>query len=221
MKITSWNVRGLSIPDKKCLVKHFLSIHNPDVLLLQETKLGGDKTGQFINSCSKWDGLFQDAIDTAGGLGVVWNPVNVEVVPIASHENWMACEIKDIGTNFHFPIFNVYGLTKTEDKLKVLREITVQASLVEKDKAIIVGDFNAQLDVDEKEGGLKKCSKVMEDFRDFIEHNMLIDIILKNGKYTWINRRLNFSKKSERLDRFFAGDWWLTGDLLLVTCIIP
>lgn len=133
----------------------------------------------------------------------------------------MACEIKSIRTNFHFPIFNVYGPTKTEDKLNIWREIIVQASLVEKDKAIIVGDFNALLDVDEKEGGLRKCSKVMEDFRDFIEHNKLINIIPKNGKFTWTNRRLNFSKISERLDRFFAGDWRLTGDLLLVTCSIP
>ncbi|XP_059067401.1 uncharacterized protein LOC131858236 [Cryptomeria japonica] len=183
MKITSWNVRGLSAPNKKRLVKRFLYIHNPDVLLLQETKLGGDKTGQFINSFSKWDGFFHDVIGSAGGLGVVWNPATIEVVPIASHENWMACEIKCIGTNFWFPIFNVYGLTNIEDKLKVWREIIMQETLVEKDRAIIAGGFNALLDVDEK-GGLRKCSKVMERLRDFIENNKLMDIILKNGKFT-------------------------------------
>ncbi|GLJ17925.1 hypothetical protein SUGI_0314210 [Cryptomeria japonica] len=100
---------------------------------------------------AKGEGFSLDAIGSAGGLSVVWNPANVEVVPIASHENWMACEIKGIGTNLQFPFFNVYGPTKTKDKLKVWREITMQASLVEKDKAIIAGDFNALLDVDEKD----------------------------------------------------------------------
>ncbi|GLJ47564.1 hypothetical protein SUGI_1004460 [Cryptomeria japonica] len=163
----------------------------------------------------------EDAIGSVGGLGMVWNLATVEVAPIASHQNWRACEIKGIGTNFRFPIFNVYGPMKTEDKLKVWREITLQSHLVELDRVITVGDFNALLDVDEEKGGLRKCSKVIKDFRDFIEHNKLIDIILKNDKFTWTNKRLNFSKISERLDRFFAREWWLSGDMLLVTSIIP
>ncbi|XP_057871826.2 uncharacterized protein LOC131078174 [Cryptomeria japonica] len=152
---------------------------------------------------------------------MVWNLAKSEVTPISSHENWMACEIKGIGTDLWFPIFNVYGLMKTEDKLKVWKEITIQANMGGIDRAIIAGDFNALLDVDEKEGGLKKCSKFMEDFREFIEQNKLIDIIPKNGKFTRTNRRLNFSKISEILDWFFAREWWWSGDRELETCIVP
>ncbi|XP_059073755.1 uncharacterized protein LOC131029339 [Cryptomeria japonica] len=82
-------------------------------------------------------------------------------------------------------------------------------------KVIAVGDFNALLDIDEKVEGLRKPSKVMEDFRDFVSDCKLIDIIHKNGKFTWTNRRLNFANISERLDRFLdekflenLKEWW-------------
>lgn len=39
MKIVSWNVRGIGAPPKRALIKSFLVKLNPDVVLLQETRL--------------------------------------------------------------------------------------------------------------------------------------------------------------------------------------
>ena len=43
MKITTWNVRGLNAPSKKCLLKRNLTLFNSDILLLQETKLNKEE----------------------------------------------------------------------------------------------------------------------------------------------------------------------------------
>ncbi|XP_059067892.1 uncharacterized protein LOC131858612 [Cryptomeria japonica] len=86
---------------------------------------------------------------------------------------------------------------------------------------MVAGDFNALLDIDDKEGGLRKPTKVMEDFRDFVANCRLFDIILKNRNFTWTNRRLNFSKISERLDWLFVGEGWLKGDQSLESSITP
>ncbi|XP_059077888.1 uncharacterized protein LOC131876487 [Cryptomeria japonica] len=88
-------------------------------------------------------------------------------------------------------------------------------------KVIAVGDFNAILDIDEKMGGLRKPTKVMEDFRDFIANCKLVDIHPKNGRFTWTNRRLNFANISKRLDWFLVGEWWINGDYSLETEIVP
>ncbi|XP_057850256.2 uncharacterized protein LOC131060857 [Cryptomeria japonica] len=197
MRITSWNVRGLSAPDKRCLVKRTLAKLEADIVILQETKLNDEKALEFMKYCSSWNGYFQTARGSAGGLGIMWNPSNVSVAPIISNEFWMACSISGIGTNLCFPLFNIYGLTKTMDKFRVWQEVTNQVAQLELDKVIIVGDFNALLDIDEKEGGLRKSTKGMDDFRDFVSNCKLVDIIPKNGKFTWTNRRLNFSKFSE------------------------
>ena len=38
MKIISWNTRGLGSIKKRRVIKDFLCLENPDVVLLQETK---------------------------------------------------------------------------------------------------------------------------------------------------------------------------------------
>ena len=38
MKIISWNTRGLGSRKKRMVVKDFLWLQNPDVVILQETK---------------------------------------------------------------------------------------------------------------------------------------------------------------------------------------
>ena len=38
MKIISWNIRGLGSRTKRRVVKDFLRLQNPDVVMFQETK---------------------------------------------------------------------------------------------------------------------------------------------------------------------------------------
>ncbi|GLJ06421.1 hypothetical protein SUGI_0038700 [Cryptomeria japonica] len=120
-----------------------------------------------------------------------------------------------------FLLFNFYGPIKFEDKLMVWNEVAAQINMMGKDKAILAGDFNALLDMDEKVGGLRKPTKVMEDSREFISNCNLVNIIQKNGKFTWTNRRRNFANISERLDRFLVGEWWINGNKSLFSEIAP
>ncbi|XP_059073464.1 uncharacterized protein LOC131874214 [Cryptomeria japonica] len=192
MRLTSWNVRGLLAPDKRCLVKRTLAKLDSEVYVLQETKLNKDKALEFIKYCYKWDGLFQDARGLAGGLGIMWNASKVDVQSIASFDHWMACIIVCKQSNISYPLFNIYGPNRTEEKLKVFN----QASQLDTGEVIVAGDFNALLDIDEKVGGLRKPTKVMEDFQEFVSNCKLVDILPKNGRFTWTNRRLNFANIS-------------------------
>ncbi|GLJ25223.1 hypothetical protein SUGI_0482560 [Cryptomeria japonica] len=133
----------------------------------------------------------------------------------------MVCIIICKQSNISYPLFNIYGPSKTEEKLKVWNEVFNQASQLDCRKVIAASDFNALLDIDEKVGGLQKPSKVMDDFQEFVSNCKLIDIIAKNGRFTWTNRRLNFASISERLDRFLVGEWWINGDYSLETEIVP
>ncbi|XP_059070557.1 uncharacterized protein LOC131860196 [Cryptomeria japonica] len=221
MKISSWNARGLSAPDKRHLVKRPLTKMNSDVFLLQEMKIKVEKVDEFKKYCCKWGGHFQYAIGSMGGLGILWKPDSIEVRCISSYDFWMACSIKCKRTNLCFPLFNIYGPIRTEDKLRVWNEITIQANLGELGKVIMAGDFNAILDFNDKVGGLRKPTKVMEDFREFVYNCRLVDVIPKNGKFTWNNRRLKFSNILERLDMFFVGEWWMLSNHTLKTSIEP
>ncbi|XP_059078031.1 uncharacterized protein LOC131876609 [Cryptomeria japonica] len=93
--------------------------------------------------------------------------------------------------------------------------------MVDSEKVIVAGDFNAILNNVEKYGGLRMNAHVMEDFRDFVTDNNLFDVIPKSGNFTWTNRRANFSRILERLDRIFSGTYWIRGQFDLETTILP
>lgn len=100
-----------------------------------------------------------------GGLGILWNPEVFEVSPLESNEFWMACNIVYKPGDFSFPLLNIYGPAKINEKLRVWTKIHKQLISLEKRKAILARDFNAIMDIDNKEGGLQKSTRVMEDFR--------------------------------------------------------
>ncbi|XP_059067754.1 uncharacterized protein LOC131858517 [Cryptomeria japonica] len=68
-----------------------------------------------------------------------------------------------------------------KDKLRIWTEIHEQLISLEKEKAVLAGDFNAILDIDDKEGGLRKSTRVMEDVREFTSKCQVVDVIPKNG----------------------------------------
>ncbi|XP_059067404.1 uncharacterized protein LOC131858241 [Cryptomeria japonica] len=156
-----------------------------------------------------------------GGLAVLWNPDKVLVRSISKQENWMLCNVSFLQDDLEFSLFNVYGPSKTEDKKRVWKEISEQIKLVDSEKVIVAGDFNAILNNEEKSGGLRMNTRVMEDFRDFVTENNLFDVIPKSGNFTWTNRRANFSRISERLDRIFTGTYWIKGQFELELSIMP
>ncbi|XP_057864000.2 uncharacterized protein LOC131072017 [Cryptomeria japonica] len=221
MKITTWNVRGLSAPDKKRLVKRAIQRISGDIIMMQETKLNEQKASFFKSFSRMWDGVFQEAKGSMGAMVVLWNPDKVAVDLIYKQENWMHCKVRFLQEDMEFSLFNVYGSTKTEEKKRVWIEITDQIRMIDSEKAIVAGDFNALLNNEEKFGGLRMNARVMEDFRDFVTDNNLFDVIPKSGKFTWTNRRANFSKISERLDKIFVGSFWIRGKFDLESIIQP
>ncbi|GLJ11002.1 hypothetical protein SUGI_0140100 [Cryptomeria japonica] len=90
-----------------------------------------------------------------GGLAVLWSPDKVAVDLINKQENWMHCKVRILQEDLEFSLLNVYGPAKTEEKKRVWKEIIDQIKMVESEKAIVAGDFNAILNNDEKFGGLR------------------------------------------------------------------
>ncbi|XP_059070555.1 uncharacterized protein LOC131860194 [Cryptomeria japonica] len=170
---------------------------------------------------AKGDGFSLEANGFAGGLATLWDPDKVFIKLIRKSENWIYCWVKFLKEDLEFPLFNVYGPTKTEDKLKVWTEIIEQIKTTVWEKVMVAGDFNALLDIDEKKGGLRMSKQAMQDFRDFVSNNHLFDVVSKNGCFTWTNRRAKFASISERLDRLFVGAFWIKSSFNLESSILP
>ncbi|GLJ40786.1 hypothetical protein SUGI_0843510 [Cryptomeria japonica] len=133
----------------------------------------------------------------------------------------MICYVYNLKENLEFPLINIYGPTKILDKSHVWYVLSNKISDLRSDRIVVVGDFNALLDLDEKKGGLRMSNKVVEDFREFVVQNHLLDVVSKNGLFTWTNQRANFAHILERLDRHLIGESWMESSFQVEASILP
>ncbi|GLJ07914.1 hypothetical protein SUGI_0077010 [Cryptomeria japonica] len=184
-------------------------------------KFNEEKASSFISYCKVWEGIFQEASGAAGGLGDIWNPMKVRITLLEKAEHWMICSVFSFKEELNFPLINVYGPIKTLEKQETWKTLTKKMMEICNNKVVVVGDFNTLLDLDEKNGGLRMSNKIMEDFREFVMQNHLMNVVPKNGSFTWKNKRAKFTHISERLDRHLIGEAWLKSSFQVEALILP
>ncbi|KAF5193757.1 Ribonuclease h domain [Thalictrum thalictroides] len=88
------------------------------------------------------------------------------------------------------------------------RELWSQFSPVSK-PWLVLGDFNSYLSIDEKRGVRKPIVAGMEDFRSFLNDNLLLEVPNKGIKYTWCNQRHGSRRVLGKIDRMCCNEEWL------------
>ncbi|XP_057852131.2 uncharacterized protein LOC131062486 [Cryptomeria japonica] len=208
MKFLTWNVRGCNAPDKHRMIKRGFDQAKPEVICIQETKLGSEEAARILGVRQRWSGFFVDAEGASGGLGILWNPQLVKVEAVSSSRYWQMAKVSSQTINFSGFLINVYGLIKTADKCQLWEEITKTLEEIKPAITIVAGDFNVTLSHLDKRGGVRRMCRIQIDFQTFVDSNALFEVAYKGGNFTWTNSRLGFSNKAEKLDRFFlAGEW--------------
>jgi len=75
MIITSWNIRGLKSRGKQRYLNDRLKKDKPSIMIVQETKISTEKMRDILNrNTNRYEMMGQDAIGSAGGLVIIWNP---------------------------------------------------------------------------------------------------------------------------------------------------
>jgi hypothetical protein len=116
LKLVSWNVRGLNDPKKRGILRNWLRKWKVDVVCLQETKL--DKVDWRIirsiwgNSFVAWVAL--DAINTAGGVLLLWDKRVLELVDSTVGQFSVSCCWKGLLDGFEWVGTGLYGPTRDE-----------------------------------------------------------------------------------------------------------
>ena len=72
MKVLSWNIRGLNSKGKQRYLKEKLQTEKPQVMMLQETNVTGQKLDSILKSFKmQYEVLEIDARGTSGGIAVL------------------------------------------------------------------------------------------------------------------------------------------------------
>ena len=205
MKIISWNTRGLGSKKKRMVVKDFLRLQNPDVVMLQETKREVCDR-RFVGSVwsirnKEWATL--PACGASEGILIIWDSkkMSSEEVVIGSFSISIKFLLDGCGPLW---LSAVYGpnspLIRKDFWVELLDLFGLTFPLW-----CVGGDFNVIRSSSEKLGGSSFTSS-MRDFDGFIRDCELFDSPLRNAPFTWSN--MQESPVCKRLDRFLYSKEW-------------
>ncbi|KAL0011411.1 hypothetical protein SO802_006519 [Lithocarpus litseifolius] len=206
LKILSWNVRGLNDFRKRLVVKNFLRQWKCDVVCLQETKLTG-MDRQMVGSlwsCPFVDWVALDAVQTAGGVLMMWDRRVLERVEILVGSFSVSVQWQGVEDGFIWACSGVYGPNDNLSRGLMWDELAgVQQYWTA--PWCCIGDFNVVRFPSER-SGTSRLSPAMEQFSEFIEDLNLIDLPLEGGRFTWSSG--SDQQSMSRIDRVLVSHEW-------------
>ncbi|KAF7146649.1 hypothetical protein RHSIM_Rhsim04G0083800 [Rhododendron simsii] len=104
-------------------------------------------------------------------------------------------------------VIGVYASTEQLTRRELWRHIASKLGN-DQEPCVIAGDFNDILFNEEKSGGRDREGWEMQDFRNFIDDNDLIDVGYVGYPFTWNNKRGGRDNIRMRLDRAVVNPRW-------------
>ena len=94
MNVIIWNCRGALKRNFQNHVRELVHIHNPTILVVMETRIGGERARGITNRLPFENAIHTDTIGLVGGLWMLWNSERVDVTPLSSTEHKIHAIVK-------------------------------------------------------------------------------------------------------------------------------
>ncbi|KAL0012521.1 hypothetical protein SO802_007629 [Lithocarpus litseifolius] len=207
MSIIVWNCRGALKSSFQNHVRELVHNHDPAIMVVMETRIGGDRAGD-ISDRLPFDGaIHSDTIGFSGGIWLLWNSDKVQITQLAMSEQEIHVLVKVTSSSFEFIFSAIYTSPRFHERCILWNNLKNAADLHEK-PWIIAGDFNEVLADGDKFGGRAVNSNRSLLFKDCLDYCNMIDMGFTGPRFTWTNRCNINALVQERIDRFFANPSW-------------
>lgn len=192
-----WNARGVGNRSTSTHLKQLCSDHKIDIAVIIEPKIQAAK----LESLSRYWGFenYLHGSDTNNHIWICWTDnilledptwTNQQVTVNVSHINFQS----KICMSF------VHASCVLNDRQVLWNYLTEKYGDMET-PWLLLGDFNAILSWDEKQGGNRDDPNSMMAFNNFVNRNALIDAGFVGNEFTWCNNQNGSNRIWERLDR--------------------
>lgn len=152
MNILLWNCRGALNVDFKSRVLEMMINHQSSIMVITETRVGGDRAERIIAELP-FDGFYTtDTIGYAGGLWLLWKKEEAEISVLSSTEQEIHATVKVRSSNLTWIISPVYASPRLSERKILWSNLTTVAQLHNL-PWLVLGDFNAVLCGEDKYGG--------------------------------------------------------------------
>ena len=186
MNILLWNCRGALNSDFKQRVFEMAVNHYPSIMVIIETKVGGDRAAKIIEGLP-FDGYFYtETIRYAGDLWLLWKKDEVDVIVLSSTEQEIHATIKVCNSDSTWIISTVYASPRIMER-KILWSNLSEMAKLHNLPWLLLGDFNETLYGIDKLGGRQVNLNRAIEFKDCLDSCNLIDLGFSRPKFTWSN----------------------------------
>ena len=207
MNIIVWNSRGVLKPNFQKHVKELARNHNPAIMVIMETHLGGERAREITNRLPFDGAIHTETIGFTRGLWFLWNSNMVEVDQLATTEQEIHVEVKVHSSNLSWLFSAIYASPRTEERSILWNNLSKVAKLHNK-PWVIAGDFNEHLIGEDKLGGRPVSINRSLLFKDCLDICNMVDIGFNGPRFTWTNKRDANCFIKERIDRYFMNPSW-------------
>ena len=191
----------------KSRVLEMMVNHFPSILIITETRVGGDRAARIIEDLP-FDGFFTtETIGYAGGLWLLWKRDEVEVIVLSATEQEIHATVQVRNSNITWLISPIYASPRLVER-KILWSNLAKVAQLHNLPWLMLGDFNEVLSGEDKFGGRRVNLNRALDFKDCLDACNLLDLGFSRPKFTWSNLRQISDLVLERIDRCFANSEW-------------
>ena len=175
INVLTWNCRGVLNPCFRRALHDLLQINNPAILILTETRLGGERAAALARSFP-FDGfLCTKTIEFAGGIWMLRNSAAVEVEHLCSTEQEIHVSVKVYNSKYVWLLLAIYASPRRAEHRLLWENLFVIAGLHNL-PWVMVGDFNDIIVCEEKWGGNIPNFGRIAEYRPCINSCNMIDL---------------------------------------------
>lgn len=183
MNIIIWNCRGALKPSFQSHIRELVRNHDPVILVVMETRVGGDKAREITDRLAFDGAIHTDTIGFTGGLWMLWHSDRVEVNSLATTEQEIHAVIKVISSNFDWLFTAMYASPRSAERQILWNNLNKAADLHSM-PWILAGDFNKPLLEDDKFGGRVVSISRSLLLKDCLDKCNMIDIGFSSPRFT-------------------------------------
>ena len=207
MNILMLNDRGALNLDFKKRIFEMAMDHHPSIMVITETRVGGDRAEKIIDRLP-FDGFFTtNTIGYASGLWILWNKEDVEISLLALMEQEIHSTVKVHASNLSWLFFTIYASPRLAER-RILWCNIEEVGCLHTLPWLMIGDFNEVLYGEDKFGGNQVNINWAMEFKACLDSCSFVDLGFAGPKYTWANKRQLTDLILEMIDRCFANPLW-------------
>ncbi|KAJ6887633.1 hypothetical protein NC652_028789 [Populus alba x Populus x berolinensis] len=205
--VGTWNIWGLNGSNKQKNVQAWTHKNNLDIIGLLETKIGNASLNSITCKLTPphWKYLSNITSSTTCRILVGWNTQKLHLTYLHSASQWLTCEATLPNNPTPIRLTFIYGHNTPAERLSLWRYISEESSINTCTPWLLLGDFNAIMQVGDRSGGNTHWPGYQNDFNNCMSQSGLLQVPYTGLKYTWHNGQQGSNTIQKKLDWIFGN----------------